>query len=471
MHTHSHPTPPPLLLLLLVPTVIAPRVAPPPAAPPRCPATLSFVSAAFLSGSAMELPCRCKPEEALRGVTWFYYRELPGWFSSRPVVLSDRSGSRVLDRDAMSADLTSRFSILLFNLVVLETRPSDSGHYICGSSDGDFYFAYEVVVQFTGSARLVLLDRGEQPRAELTVKGVHNKVTVFTAWSGWTPCDRCGRPGEMINAGVCMVSGSVITSAKQGAPRYVSEVLGGPVGCGSLATPRFALLAARSRPPEILVRSCRDTCASTGSAVQDVHAALRELMGPGTRGGCEAPESRDPGETRGALVPRGLPTERRGLGPGRAASTPLRVLEDTGSRARGHRVRPGHIGQQQPPAHLERQAARRRPLHLLARRADGGRAGGDGEPKESVTAAAGPPRPRGEGGAGHPVAPVRSSWRRHGGGAGAARAGGRRPHRLEGFAGAAAAWKEGGVARGRGLNTWNEGLKQLGPGLNSWERA
>ncbi|CAM9733456.1 unnamed protein product [Lampetra fluviatilis] len=262
-------------------------VATPPAAPPRCPATLSFVSAAFLSGSAMELPCRCKPEDALRGVTWFYYRELPGWFSSRPVVLSDRSGTRILDRDAMSADLTSRFSILLFNLVILESRPSDSGHYICGSSDGDFYFAYEVVVQFTGSARLVLLDREEQPRPELTVKGVHNKVTVFTAWSGWTPCDRCGRPGEMINAGVCMVSGSVITSAKKaraGAPRYVSEVPGGPVGCGSLAAPRFALLAARSRPPEILVRGCRDTCASTGNAVQDVHAALRELMGLGPVG-------------------------------------------------------------------------------------------------------------------------------------------------------------------------------------------
>ncbi|XP_061407345.1 Ig-like V-type domain-containing protein FAM187A isoform X2 [Lethenteron reissneri] len=284
MHTHSHPTLLPLLLVLLL--VLAPptSVAPPPAAPPRCPATLSFVSAAFLSGSAMELPCRCKPEDALRGVTWFYYRELPGWFSSRPVVLSDRSGTRILDRDAMSADLTSRFSILLFNLVILDSRPSDSGHYICGSSDGDFYFAYEVVVQFTGSARLVLLDREEQPRPELTVKGVHNKVTVFTAWSGWTPCDRCGRPGEMINAGVCMVSGSVITSAKKGAPRYVSEVPGGPVGCGSLAAPRFALLAARSRPPEILVRGCRDTCASTGSAVQDVHAALRELMGLGPVG-------------------------------------------------------------------------------------------------------------------------------------------------------------------------------------------
>ncbi|XP_078725461.1 Ig-like V-type domain-containing protein FAM187A [Lampetra fluviatilis] len=72
--------------------------------------------------------------------------------------------------------------------------------------------------------------------------------------------------------------------ARAGAPRYVSEVPGGPVGCGSLAAPRFALLAARSRPPEILVRGCRDTCASTGSAVQDVHAALRELMGLGPVG-------------------------------------------------------------------------------------------------------------------------------------------------------------------------------------------
>lgn len=157
-----------------------------------CPAFLSFSNTAYLAGFTVELACLCKPAQVVshtprmdvcrvdvhtdsmtsqhtdstlrdrqagdsfdhgsrscqvREVVWFYRKHQAGPEATR--ALTDHHGNRFLDPDDVpsGADLGSRFSIRLFSLLLYRAEPGDSGLYICGSANQDFFYGYDLDIQ------------------------------------------------------------------------------------------------------------------------------------------------------------------------------------------------------------------------------------------------------------------------------------------------------------------------------------
>ncbi len=110
-----------------------------------CPAFLVFDSAAFLADMTIDLPCHCKPEET-HSVVWYYQKQVG---SMNTKVLTDFEGTTVVESSKVGrgSDLRSRFSIRLFSLLIFRVQKADSGHYICGTASGEFFYGYDVDIQ------------------------------------------------------------------------------------------------------------------------------------------------------------------------------------------------------------------------------------------------------------------------------------------------------------------------------------
>lgn len=78
---------------------------------------------------------------------WFYRTHLQRSTETR--VLTDHRGNKLVDPSDIlhSRSLQSRFSIRLFSLLIFRAGPEDSGVYICGSGQGDYFFGYDVDIQ------------------------------------------------------------------------------------------------------------------------------------------------------------------------------------------------------------------------------------------------------------------------------------------------------------------------------------
>lgn len=217
-----------------------------------CPAFLTFINAAYVSGATVELPCLCKPQE-IQSVVWFFRKHLTGSEETR--ALTDFHGKMLLDTSDIphSRDLRSRFSIRLFSLLIFRAGPADAGIYICGSDHRDFFYAYDLDIQeahkitFTPSLNSTRKRRRKQSDPERLYR-------VFTSFHPWSVCDRCGRPGEQVRMGLCYVHSRYLHVRYKRTNQTVAS-------CGSGAVLRvFGRLNTEGAMME--VRKCQEVCPS-----------------------------------------------------------------------------------------------------------------------------------------------------------------------------------------------------------------
>ncbi|KAM6312145.1 Ig-like V-type domain-containing protein FAM187A [Podargus strigoides] len=212
-----------------------------------CPAFLMFDNAAYLAGMTFELPCRCKPEE-ISSVVWYFQKNMG---SRKMTVLTDFAGTMIVDSGHIhtGSDLLKRFSIRMFSLIVFQAQVTDSGHYLCGTEKGDFFYGYDVDVQPTNHITVTFVDRGQHVQDDYTEK----LFSLFTTFWDWTRCDRCGVRGEQRRIGLCYMRSAQLH------PRY-RTAMPNVTSCGSRAVPLRFQHAGLLRRPEVAIRSCLTPC-------------------------------------------------------------------------------------------------------------------------------------------------------------------------------------------------------------------
>ncbi|NXV52597.1 F187A protein, partial [Uria aalge] len=212
-----------------------------------CPAFLMFDNAAYLADMTFELPCNCKPKE-VSSVVWYFQKNMG---SHKTTVLTDFAGTIVTDSQHINAssNVLKRFSIRMFSLIVFQAQVTDSGHYLCGTRKGDFFYGYDVDVQPTKHITVAFLDSGQHIQDNFREK----LFSFFTTFWDWSRCDRCGVRGEQRRIGLCYVRSGQLH------PRYRTAVPN-VTSCGSRAVPPRIQRAVRLRRPEVAIRSCLTPC-------------------------------------------------------------------------------------------------------------------------------------------------------------------------------------------------------------------
>ncbi|CAN8201996.1 unnamed protein product [Coccothraustes coccothraustes] len=212
-----------------------------------CPAFLVFENAAYLEDMTFELPCKCKPKE-VSSVVWYFQKNL---HSHETTVLTDFNGTVIVDSEEVrgGSDLLKRFSIRMFSLIVFRAQVRDSGHYLCGTKEGLFFYGYDVDVQPARKITVAFLDKDQHVQEDHKEK----EFTLFTTFWDWTRCDRCGVRGEQRRIGLCYVQSAQLK------PRY-RTALPNVSSCGSGAVPTSFGRLIRLHGPEVAIRSCLARC-------------------------------------------------------------------------------------------------------------------------------------------------------------------------------------------------------------------
>ncbi|XP_077371486.1 Ig-like V-type domain-containing protein FAM187A [Festucalex cinctus] len=223
-----------------------------------CPAFLMFFNTAYQAGATVELPCFCKPEE-VQSVVWFFRDNHS--ISDDTRALTDYNGNKLVDstRIPHSADLRSRFSIRLFSLLIFRTAVADSGIYICGSSEGDYFYAYDLDIQEVQELSFTSRRTESKSNTKKDVNGQrsdHLLYQVFTTFRPWSQCDRCGVRGEQVRVGLCYVRSRFLHV------RY-TRLNDTVASCGSGAVPEaFSYLKQNKLGARLEVRDCQVACAA-----------------------------------------------------------------------------------------------------------------------------------------------------------------------------------------------------------------
>ncbi|XP_039543038.1 coiled-coil domain-containing protein 103 isoform X1 [Pimephales promelas] len=238
-----------------------------------CPAFLVFDTVAFIAHMTIELACHCKPEET-HSVVWYYQKQIG---SMNTKVLTDFEGTMVVESSKVGrgSDLHSRFSIRLFSLLIFRVQRADSGHYICGTASGEFFYGYDVDVQ---EVHQVLFPLNVKERTQVQeAKPVRMKTEmfqVFTSYSSWSKCDRCDIPGEQTRVGFCYVKSIYLHV------RYQHES-DGAASCGSSAVPKQFGLSGSSYGAKLEVRNCHTICPPKPTTSPERRALLKFLQDDG----------------------------------------------------------------------------------------------------------------------------------------------------------------------------------------------
>ncbi|XP_063158049.1 Ig-like V-type domain-containing protein FAM187A [Candoia aspera] len=212
-----------------------------------CPAFLMFENAAYLADMSFELPCNCKPEE-ITTVVWYFQKSMG---SQQTKVLTDFDGTLIVDSShvKVGSDMLRRFSIRMFSLIVFRVQVEDSGHYICGTKKGDFFYGYDIDVQPSRGIAVAFADEGQHPQNDLH----EANFTVFTIFWDWTKCNRCDARGEQRRIGLCYVKSPSLF-------RRYHTTIEEMASCGSKSVPKHFLRGIQMRKPEVVIRSCMISC-------------------------------------------------------------------------------------------------------------------------------------------------------------------------------------------------------------------
>uniref|UniRef100_H3AZP5 Family with sequence similarity 187 member A n=2 Tax=Latimeria chalumnae TaxID=7897 RepID=H3AZP5_LATCH len=216
-----------------------------------CPAFLVFDNVAHVKDVNLELACRCKPED-VTSVVWYYQKDLER--TSFALVLTDFQGLKIVDSSEVSpsSDIEHRFSIRMFSLIIFRTQVEDSGHYICSTSSGDFFYGYDVDVQSLDNAVLIFGDQKQKVQSDKVTKNYR----VFTTFWDWTKCDRCGTRGEQRRIGLCYLESKYLYSRYRRSRESVAS-------CGSSSVPGRFKYFIKKRKNEVIIRTCHVPCPTT----------------------------------------------------------------------------------------------------------------------------------------------------------------------------------------------------------------
>ncbi|XP_029428101.1 Ig-like V-type domain-containing protein FAM187A [Rhinatrema bivittatum] len=212
-----------------------------------CPAFLLFDNAAYLADMSFELPCNCKPEE-VTAVVWYFQKNMG---SKKAKILTDFNGTVLVDATHIrsSSDMLLRFSIRMFNLIVFRAQVEDTGHYMCGTRQGDYFYGYDVDVQSSQKITVTFEDQEQHPQKDQ----IEQYFSVFTTFWEWTKCDRCGVRGEQRRIGLCYLKSNYLFT------RYY-KTIPDVTSCGSAAVPKLFKKAIMMRNSEVVIRSCMVKC-------------------------------------------------------------------------------------------------------------------------------------------------------------------------------------------------------------------
>ncbi|XP_060112078.1 Ig-like V-type domain-containing protein FAM187A [Heteronotia binoei] len=229
-----------------------------------CPAFLMYENAAYLADMSFELPCNCKPEQ-VPSVVWYFQKSL-GSHQSR--VLTDLDGTLIVDSSSIKveSDMLRRFSIRMFSLIVFRVQVEDSGHYICGTKRGDFFYGYDVDVQPSKGIDVAFADSNQHPQDD----HYETQFTVSTIFWDWTKCDRCDVRGEQRRIGLCYVKSSYLLRRYRTTTAEVAS-------CGSRSIPKEFQSVIRHRKPEVVIRSCMRPCGKK-KASQKGEASISDVI-------------------------------------------------------------------------------------------------------------------------------------------------------------------------------------------------
>lgn len=128
-------------------------------------------------------PEELSPVFQVQSVMWFYRKHLDKPEGTR--VLTDHQGNKLVDPSGVlhSRSLQSRFSIRLFSLLIFRAGPADSGVYICGSSQGDFFYGHDLDIQ--EARKIDLIQRCGQNTAPVIDQRVQVLVWVLQGSAGF----------------------------------------------------------------------------------------------------------------------------------------------------------------------------------------------------------------------------------------------------------------------------------------------
>ncbi|XP_072269831.1 Ig-like V-type domain-containing protein FAM187A [Pyxicephalus adspersus] len=207
-----------------------------------CPAIPSFDSVAYGTDMNIELPCHCMTD--VNTPVFWYYKKSASSTKIRLLTPTSKQGFQ-----KTSHNLRSKISTTKRNVIIHKARVVDTGLYICGSSDGMFFWGYDVDVQDTTNAYVAFQSHHEHPLPHLITK----HFTAFTAFWDWGTCDRCDVPGEQRSVGLCYVTSRYLD------PRF-KMTENGVASCGSDAVPKNFKGELSDRRPEIYIRNCQSPC-------------------------------------------------------------------------------------------------------------------------------------------------------------------------------------------------------------------
>ncbi|XP_048848259.1 Ig-like V-type domain-containing protein FAM187A [Brienomyrus brachyistius] len=239
------------------------------------PAALVFENVASLTDRTVELPCRCKTEEAY-SVVWHYQRHLA---SKDSIVITDFEGLSVIDmaKVGQKTDLQNRLSIRLFSLIIFRGQETDSGYYICSAKSKRFFYAYYLDIQKIQQVSL-------SPRSDISSQ--NPSITsgseqsphyiVFNRYRRWSVCDRCGVPGELTRVGLCYLRSDYLNVRYKTYKRGIAS-------CGSPAVPRRFQLDGSLTGAKLEVRECQVPC-PPAPRVPPKEKAILEFLGDSTKG-------------------------------------------------------------------------------------------------------------------------------------------------------------------------------------------
>ncbi|XP_023691436.1 Ig-like V-type domain-containing protein FAM187A [Paramormyrops kingsleyae] len=239
------------------------------------PAFFRFENVASLADVTVELPCRCKSEEAY-SVVWHYQRHLA---SKDSTVITDFEGVSVIDTAKVGhkTDLQNRLSIRLFSLIIFRGQVADSGYYICGTKSNRFFYAYYLDIQ---KIQQVSLSPGSDISSQnpSTSRGSEQSphFIVFNRYWRWSVCDRCGVPGELTRVGLCYLRSDYLNIRYRTSKRGIAS-------CGSPAVPRRFQLDDSLTGAKLEVRECQVPCPAE-PRLPSKEAAILEFLSDSTKG-------------------------------------------------------------------------------------------------------------------------------------------------------------------------------------------
>ncbi|XP_013925396.1 PREDICTED: protein FAM187B-like [Thamnophis sirtalis] len=209
---------------------------------------------AFISNNPVVLRC---PRSSYRGhITWQYLD--PSWTDEQPLTFLRSGGTSwpLFSHDKLQRlRFKSRLIAGTGSLYISSPSREDSGLYTCRAGDATLAY-YEVDFQDAERLHVSHAELGEASLGNVTVpldQGA--QATLFTSWSPWQSCNRCGHPGERKQVGFCYAQLTTMDSE--------GEM---PMPCG-MARQKYPTLPQRG--PELRIETCQVRCVTSYLAGQE----------------------------------------------------------------------------------------------------------------------------------------------------------------------------------------------------------